>query len=517
MYRKEKNYGKKICTWCDGQSTYVHTKKGKNEFYYNITDAINQVVSDDSTLTISRENDTVSIANNSLATKDELSLKQDKLTTGSGLSISNNQINITDELYDDVANSQTMITLIEDHKKIVKEMVTSDIIIPNAIYGHQTRDVEYSTSENYVAVKPIQLYAGRTYYIYNAQLYFSKVKYDNGTIELLSEQTGSRSATFTPSINCNLYLTFTKQTYDARLFGLSNGKRMWTLWNENNQYYYTQYDPKNYEITVSKDATGDYTRLVDAVNAIPNNSDEQYTIYLNKGVYDVYQELGGDSWLSAISGNRNGLNLINKNVKIVGLGRPTIKLFIPDNLATASTVPNVSVIECAGSVELDNLIVEGKNVRYVIHDESGNNSLYSNSKHVYKNVLVRHNGNKANTWINSAAIACGTSSGSNYSIINSTLLGSNYSAFSLHNNVNQKGGTITIDGLKATGTYLFDTVNTSIRFGYYMQNTATDIYEVVIKNLISDGEIYVRPESSSVPSTNIYNVTNFTSVNLNIK
>lgn len=424
------------------------------------------------------------------------------------------------DLYDEnneYVNNQGIITLIEEHKKLVKEMITKESIISNGIYGHHTRDVSVSTDANYVAVKPIRLYANRTYYIYNAQLFFSKVLYDDNRIVILSEEPGTRSATFTPKQNCSIFLTFTKLTYDSLKFGLSNGKRMWNLWNENNQYNDTGYNPKDYEITVSKDSTGNFSKLVDAVNSIPDGSYNQYTIYLSEGVYDLYQELGGDTWLSGIQGNRNGLNLINKNVKIVGVGRPTIKLFIPDNLATSSTVPNVSVIECAGSVELNNLIVEGTNVRYVIHDESGNNSLYNNTTHVYKNVLVKHHGNKAGTWINSAAIACGMSSGCHYSFLNSKLEGSNYSALSLHNNVNQKGGTITIDGLKATGTYLFDTVNTSIRFGYYMQNTATDIYEVVIKNLISDGEIYVRPESGSVPSTNIYNVTNYTGVNLNIK
>lgn len=424
------------------------------------------------------------------------------------------------DLYDEnneYVNNQGIITLIEEHKKLVKEMITSESIILNGIYGHHIRDVVVSTNDAYVATKPIRLYANRTYYIYNAQLYFSKVLYDDNTIALLSEEAGTRSATFTPKQNCSIFLTFTKQTYDSRKFGLSNGKRLWNLWNENNQYNDTGYDPQDYEITVAKDSTGDYTRLVDAVEAIPDGTYNQYTIYLSDGVYDMYQELGGDSWLSGISGNRNGLNLINKNVKIVGLGRPTIKLFIPDNLATDSTVPNVSVIECAGSVELNNLIVEGKNVRYVIHDESGNNSLYNNTTHVYKNVLVKHNGNKSGTWINSAAIACGMSSGCHYSFINSILTGSNYSALSLHNNVNQRGGTITIDGLKTTGTYQFDDVSTSIRFGYYMENNPTDIYQVVIKNLISDGDIYVRPESGSVPSTNIYNVTNFTSVNLNVK
>lgn len=56
----------------DGQDTFVHTKKGKNESYYKLTDSVKQVESTDSTLTISKEDGTVSIANSGLATKQEL-------------------------------------------------------------------------------------------------------------------------------------------------------------------------------------------------------------------------------------------------------------------------------------------------------------------------------------------------------------------------------------------------------------------------------------------------------------
>lgn len=78
----------------DGQNTYVHTKKGKVESYYNLTDNVKKVQSTDDLLTIDKQGDTVTIKNKSLATKIDLSSKQDKLTAGDGLAINNNQINI---------------------------------------------------------------------------------------------------------------------------------------------------------------------------------------------------------------------------------------------------------------------------------------------------------------------------------------------------------------------------------------------------------------------------------------
>lgn len=78
----------------DGQDTYVHTKKGKTESYYKLTDNVKQVESADGLLSITKEDDTISIGNVGLATKDNLKLKQDKLSAGDGLSIDNNNINI---------------------------------------------------------------------------------------------------------------------------------------------------------------------------------------------------------------------------------------------------------------------------------------------------------------------------------------------------------------------------------------------------------------------------------------
>lgn len=70
----------------DGQNTYLHTKKGKDEFYYNITSSVNNVQSSDDTLTITKENNTVSIANKNLATKQELAIKENTLSVDYGIS-----------------------------------------------------------------------------------------------------------------------------------------------------------------------------------------------------------------------------------------------------------------------------------------------------------------------------------------------------------------------------------------------------------------------------------------------
>lgn len=83
----------------DGEDTYVHTKKGKNESYYKLTDSVKEVKSTDKTLTISKEEGTVSISNSGLATNEQLSGKQDVLSVGDGLNLTNNNINLEPKLY----------------------------------------------------------------------------------------------------------------------------------------------------------------------------------------------------------------------------------------------------------------------------------------------------------------------------------------------------------------------------------------------------------------------------------
>ena len=84
----------------DGQDTFVHTKKGKTESYYKLTDSVKQVESTDNLLTISKEDGTVSIANSGLATKEELAGKQDTLSVGDGLYLTNNNLTLNPKLYD---------------------------------------------------------------------------------------------------------------------------------------------------------------------------------------------------------------------------------------------------------------------------------------------------------------------------------------------------------------------------------------------------------------------------------
>lgn len=65
----------------DGQNTYVHTKKGKNEFYYKVTDGVTSVNSTGGTITVEKSDDGTA----NLNTNPQKVLEHDNLIAGDGL------------------------------------------------------------------------------------------------------------------------------------------------------------------------------------------------------------------------------------------------------------------------------------------------------------------------------------------------------------------------------------------------------------------------------------------------
>lgn len=412
---------------------------------------------------------------------------------------------------------EDMLAMMSNYVHVISERLLESNKTVDGIYSHNTTNVTMGTATGYIAYKPIRVVKGQSYHLWNIALYFSKIQYDDGSIVMLSQSSSpmSVSTTWTPNQSGYLYVTVTKLNYDAGTFGISNGPRNWQKYNENNAYIDNEGESSLYEIVVKKDGTGDYTSLTQAVKSVPDFSDKQYTIKIYTGTYDLLAEAGGDSFLATAEtgGNRNGLSLINKNVRLVGVGNVILNMIIPDAKTTSNTAQNISAIECAYHNELENITVNGQNIRYVVHDETGNSANYNNTIHRFKNCKFKHLGNKSGVWFNVAAYAAGTSSGCRYEFENCIFISPSYSAWSMHNNANQESCKVNIDGCIFSGTYTFDTEPLAVKFGYYGRNTnKNDIY---IKNCqIVSGKIGIRKETASVDSDNVWDSHNFTDIGL---
>lgn len=401
----------------------------------------------------------------------------------------------------------------------IKELLQTSNATFGKYYSHNTNNIGEGSA--YVIFEPINVFPGITYILKNCMPYFSNVIYDDNTKNSLTEISNPMTVAnfeFTP-IKCGkLYITCGKVHWDNNIVMMSNGTPKWSIHNNNNKYL----DSKLYEndiikneIYVSNDGTGDFIKVVDAINSVPNFSKNQYIIYVKEGTYDLLSELGGDTFLNSInenSGNRNGLDLISKNVKIVGIGNVILNMLIPDEKTTQYTAEKISAIECAYNCELENLTINVQNCRYGIHDETGNNSNYANSIHKFKNIKVKHLGNREDVWQSTAAFAAGTSSGCIYEFKDCRFIASDYLAWSMHNNENQSPITVSFDGCVFNGRYQFngDNFSLSVKFGYYKNNT--NFNNVFIKNCIASYKIGVRKEISNVESDNVWNLYNFTDI-----
>lgn len=133
-------------------------------------------------------------------------------------------------------------------------------------------------------------------------------------------------------------------------------------------------------------ATRQYTTFTQCIRALANNTNKKI-IYIDEGVYDIFNEIGGSTYALSITQGTSWIDcndIIPDNTTIIGLGDVTFN-FMP----TAEQIGNIaddllSPINVQGNVTIENITINADNCRYCIHDETGDG--YENSVKNYKNV-----------------------------------------------------------------------------------------------------------------------------------
>lgn len=269
----------------------------------------------------------------------------------------------------------------------------------------------------------------------------------------------------------------------------------WITTNQGNyaiptKFISTVYGKKVNNITVGTSGC-DFTSLVTCIKNITDSSEYNvYNIYIYNDI-DLYRDLGGDDYyrgLTQTNGFMQGLILPNY-VNLIGVGDISIKYNAPDSLATSANVPCISTINLTYNNELENLKIYGRNVRYVIHDET--NNLFHDLKRKFKNCYIEHLGNVSGTWTSSHTLGCGCGSNCNYEYINCTFVNT-VTPYLMHNNTNQKSsklyfdncefigwkqyGSVSLSGLSGTTTQCYATFNNCKLNGHIL--TTRDIWNV---------------------------------------
>ena len=131
----------------------------------------------------------------------------------------------------------------------------------------------------------------------------------------------------------------------------------------------------------------DYSTFTACMTALADNESPK-TVYIDAGTYDLYDELGGDTYAATINTSTwaDWNVIIPPNTKIIGIGNVTFNFNVTSSNSTAYTV--LSPLNIISSVHLENITVYAKNCRYAIHDDGSSRAGSDGSTHVYKNVVV---------------------------------------------------------------------------------------------------------------------------------
>lgn len=247
----------------------------------------------------------------------------------------------------------------------------------------------------------------------------------------------------------------------------------------------------NIDIIVKKDGTGDYTKVIDAVEYANNLSNDGVVrnIHIYEGKYDILDELGGQTWLDAHTTLSGYAGLFPKNnVNLIGHGLVILKTILPTTINESQGTAISALTLSHYNNRIENLIVIGQNTRYACHDESDGNG--AEVIRVVKNctfILLPKTAEHA--WQYQTCYGGGTTSGGGtYDFVDCRFMSSVGNAWSFHTNAGAKPMYFNVDGC-----FGYCSGDLSFRFSYY--STGQDTTFVNIKNCTGNGGVEKRAET----------------------
>jgi len=308
-------------------------------------------------------------------------------------------------------------------------------------------------------------------------------KYKNGTYTVLKTTTGVTTFEYDITEDCVIVVSCYNSTPTIII-----SHKSWVSIAQDN--------PR--KIVVDTNGSGEFTKVADAVE-YANTLNGEANIYILEGIYNIYTELGGDTWRQSIThddGERQGIHLAD-GVNMFGVGHVELHLELPDDVTTYVQSQCPSTINMSsGSNRLENLQFYAKNCRYACHDESNGGNY--NLKRFVKNCYFEHKGNQSGLWTSMTAMGGGASGGSSYDWINCQFVTNGFfQAFSYHTNNNQRPSHFNIDGCVGlcksyTGT---QTIRSFCAQYYGTNHVGKTVFN--FKNCTGNGEVIKRAQTDS--------------------
>ena len=347
---------------------------------------------------------------------------------------------------------------VEDLNEIMDRMITYEINMLSDVtrytgylYPHYSTTKEANAAADCFSIIPVE--AGVTYYFRNAWGNFSCIKYADDTYVSLKPNTTDPTDGYITAVQDG-QLMFTVPTGQRALLTTSEA-----LYNTG-VYETTTYIKDTFRrvYTVKKDGTGDFTKLVNAIDFINNNDIMDATVYVGPGTWDIISEMG--SRIDNISESNRGLYLKNRIHLIFSSNSVVTCNYTGDS---ATVMEWLSAFNSgAHGFTLENCRIRASKCRYVFHDERDQNT--DQYKSVFKDCSMFMN-NSENTAITSHQ-CIGGGLGLNGEIviedcyfqsINTRATPSVYNPVSYHNTAGNGKSRITIKGVyMESGTVRLD-------------------------------------------------------------
>lgn len=250
------------------------------------------------------------------------------------------------------------------------------------------------------------------------------------------------------------------------------------------------------DIYVNPNGLKDFSTLKGALDYVNSHGNIQFTVYVEKGTYNLIEEFGDDYFTNLGPIGRSGL-ILNNNVHLIFSSDSKVVCHYTgnnDNVKKYFSPFNTDAGTQRGFI-LENLTLECSNVRYCMHDETnGQAQFYKNE---YKNCNMQID-NSTNVQGFPVCIGGGLGADSEIIIkdcIFKSIHGDNSTDIVSYHNCSGDGkSTIVI-----SGCYFYD--KDTVRCSWY--GTTTKISKMIVSNCSLGAEPITRAESSSYNTVNV--------------
>lgn len=244
---------------------------------------------------------------------------------------------------------------------------------------------------------------------------------------------------------------------------------------------------------VEKDGTGDFTKLIDAIDEAEKYMDS--VVYVGDGEWDIIDELGSD-YVNSVSFNQRGIVLKNR-IKIVFSSKSKV---ICDYSGDNTTIMNWLSPFNAGEhgFILENLNIYSHNVRYSMHDERDSDGDFYINRYINCHFF---NHNEKGGFRQCIGGGLGKNG---YIVIENCVFenpkANNNSLVSFHNTANVGGGSAK-SNIEVSNCYVKGTG--TLRFSWYGTSTDITIVKATGNNLGSAIQFVAETSDGTSPNENV--------------